>query len=111
MSRNISYALTGWLAGVLTTLVLGFVWPKIFPGIINVEHYYGAGPNLIAIIGINLLLMSPASLIGGLIGGRVSLEGGEMGQRLIAVIFGAIFTIPFNCVGFLFFTGYGFSIS
>ena len=111
MSRNVSYALTGWLGGMLATLVLGFVWPRIFPGIVNVENYYGDGPGLLAIIGINLLVMTPAALIGGLIGGRVSIEGGEMSQRLIAVIFGVIFTIPLNCVGFLYFTGYGFSIS
>lgn len=111
MSRNVSYALTGWLAGVLFTIAMGFIWPQVFPGIVNVEHYYGAGPNLITIIGIALLIISPASLLGGFIGGRVSIEGGEMGQRLIAAIFGIIFTIPFGCVLYLFFTGYGFSIS
>jgi len=111
MSRNISYALTGWLAGVLFTIVMGFVWPKIFPGIVNIDHYYGAGPNLISIIGIALLVISPASLVGGLIGGRVSIEGGEAGQRLIAAIFGIIFTIPCGCALYLFFTGYGFGLS
>jgi hypothetical protein len=111
MSRNLSYALTGWLGGVVITLVMGFVWPQIFPGIVNVEHYYGDGPGLITIIGIALLVISPASLVGGLIGGRVSLEGGEIGQRLIAAIFGIVFTIPFDCVVFLYFTGFGFSIS
>lgn len=111
MSRNVSYALTGWLAGLITTLIIGFIWPKIFPGIVNVEHYYGDGPGLITIIGIALLVMSPASLVGGFIGGRVSLEGGEMGQRLIAAIFGIFFTMPFGCAVFMYFTGFGFSIS
>ncbi len=111
MSRNVSYALTGWLAGVVTTLVMGFGWPLAFPAIVNVEHYYGDGPSLITIVGIALSVMSPASLVGGLIGSRVSLEGGEMGQRLIAAIFGVIFTVPCGCVVFLFFTGYGFGIS
>ena len=111
MSRNVSYALTGWLAGVVTTLVMGFAWPTIFPAIVNVEHYYGDGPGLITIVGIGLLVMSPASLVGGLIGGRVSLEGGELGQRIIAAIFGVLFTMPFACVVLLFFTGFGFGLS
>ncbi|MCP5096631.1 MAG: hypothetical protein GY943_13845 [Chloroflexi bacterium] len=111
MSRNISYAITGWLAGVVTTLVMGFVWPTIFPAIVNVEHYYGDGPSLITIIGIVLLVMSPASLVGGIIGGRLSIEGGEGSQRMIAAIFGILFTLPFACVVFLFFTGFGFGIS
>ena len=111
MSRNVSYALTGWLAGVVTILVMGFAWPFIFPAIVNVDHYYGDGPGLLTIIGIILLVMTPASLLGGLIGGRVSLEGGDMQHRLIAVVFGVLFTIPFACVGLLYFTGWGFSIS
>jgi len=111
MSRNFSYALTGWLAGVMTSLIMGFLWPQVFPGIVNVEHYYGDGPSLITIIGIGILVMSPASLIGGIVGGRVSIEGGEASQRLIAVIFGIFFTMPFACAVFLYFTGFGFSIS
>ena len=110
MSRNVSYALTGWLAGAVTILVMGFAWPFIFPAIVNVEHYYGDGPSLLAIIGIVLLLMTPLSLIGGLIGGRVSLEGGDLQHRVIAAVFGIIFTIPCGCVALLYFTGWGFSI-
>ncbi len=110
MTRNISYALSGWLAGVVTISVLGFAWQFIFPAIVNVEHYYGAGPGLLAIIGIAILLISPAALVGGLIGGRVSIEGGDMQQRLIAAIFGVVFSIPCGCVTFLYFTGWGFSI-
>ena len=111
MSRNVSYALSGWLAGVVTILVMGFAWQYAFPAIVNVEHYYGDGPGLLAIIGIVLLLMTPLSLIGGLIGGRISLEGGDLQQRLIAAIFGVFFSIPCGCVGFMYFTGWGFYIS
>lgn len=111
MSRNISYALSGWLAGVVTVFVLGFTWQYAFPAVVNVEHYYGDGPGLLAIIGIALLLVTPLSLIGGLIGGRISLEGGDLQQRLIAAVFGVIFTIPCGCVVLLYFTGWGFSIS
>lgn len=111
MSRNLSYALTGWLGGVATTIVLGLLWPIIFPAIINVENYYGEGPGLLTIIGITLLVMTPASLVGGIVGGRASIEGGEVSQRMISVIFGVVFTVPFGCAVFLFFTGFGFSIS
>jgi len=111
MSRNISYALSGWLAGVLITIVMGFVWPQVFPGIVNIEHYYGAGPNLLTIIGMALLVISPTSLFGGFVGGRVSIEGGEMGRRLIAGIFGILFSIPCSCSVFMYFTGFGFTLS
>ncbi len=111
MNRNVGYALTGWVTGVVTTLIMGFAWPIMFPGIVIVEHYYGDGPGLITIIGIALLIMSPASLVGGLIGGRLSIEGGEGSQRLIAVIFSVLFTLPFTCGVLLFFTGFGYSIS
>ena len=111
MSRNISYALTGWLAGIVTVVVMGLVWPSVFPGIVNVDHYYGAGPSLPMIIFIASLVISPASLVGGFIGGRVTIEGGEMTQRGIAAIFGVFFAIPFACVVLMYFTGWGFSIS
>ena len=111
MSQNISFALTGWVAGILTTLVMGFAWQFAFPGIVNVEHYYGDGPSLITIIGIAALVMSPAALAGGIIGGRISVEGGEIGRRLFAAIFGVFLTMPFACVVLMYFTGWGFGIS
>ena len=57
MSRNISYALTGWLAGVATIVVMSVVWPLIFPAIVNIDHYYGAGPSLPVIVIIGLLVI------------------------------------------------------
>lgn len=108
MSRNLSYALTGWIAGLVTTVVMGLVWPIIFPAIINVENYYGDGPGMLTIMAITAAIMTPASIVGGIIGGRVSKEGGEAGRRVIAVIFAALFTVPVGVLVFLFFTGYGF---
>jgi len=90
----------------MSTLGLGLAWPIIFPAIVRPEHYYGAGPGLLQIIGITLVIASPAALIGGLIGGHLSIEGGERGQRLIAIIFGIIFSSPFGCGGLWFFTGF-----
>ncbi len=106
LPRSLSYALTGWIAGAVATLVLGLSWPIIFPAIVRPEHYYGAGPGLIPILGIVLVLASPMAAIGGLIGGNLALEGGEGGQRLIAIIFGIIFSFPCNCGGLWFFTGF-----
>ena len=109
MSRNLSNALTGWIAGLTATVALGFTWPIIFPAIINVENYYGDGPGLFAIIGLSALVMTPVSAIAGIMGGRVSKEGGKGSQRLIAIMFAILFTIPVDGLVLLFFTGYGFS--
>ena len=57
MSRNISYALIGWFAGIVSVVILGLVWPFVFPGIVNIDHYYGAGPSLPMIIFIATLII------------------------------------------------------
>ena len=111
ISRSLSFALTGWVAGALGSIILGFSWPIFFPAIINVENYYGDGPGLFAIIGLSLLVMTPFSLIGGLLGSRVAIEGGEFSQRAIAAIFAIVFTIPCSCGVLLFFTGFGFGLA
>jgi hypothetical protein len=104
--RFLSYAFTGWLAGAIATLGLGLAWPIIFPAIVRPENYYGAGPGLLQILAIVLVLATPAALVGGLVGSRLSIEGGERGQRLITIIFGIIFSLPCSCYGFWFFTGF-----
>ena len=104
--KTLSYALTGWIGGVASTLILGLSWPFIFPAIVNVEHYYGDGPGLLTILGIVLAVISIPALLGGFIGSRVSVEGGELGQRTFAVIFGILFSAPLICGGLWFFTGF-----
>lgn len=104
--RSLSYAITGWVAGVMSTLGLGLAWPIIFPAIVRPERYYGDGPGLLQILGIVLILATPTALLGGLIGSRLSIEGGERGQRLLAIIFGIIFSAPCGGVGLWFFTGF-----
>ncbi|MFK7800227.1 MAG: hypothetical protein AB8G95_01220 [Anaerolineae bacterium] len=104
--KDLSYALTGWLGGLAAVLILGLSWPIIFPAIINVENYYGSGPGLPAILGIVASVITLPALIGGLIGGRVSVEGGERGQRTFAVIFGILLSSPLICFGLWFFTGF-----
>jgi hypothetical protein len=71
-----------------------------------VEHYYGAGPSLVAIIAFSVLLASPGGLIGGLIGSRIPREGGQTEQFYMAGIMGMIFSVPFACMILWFFTGW-----
>jgi hypothetical protein len=105
--RNaLTFALTGWLAGALLVLAIGFVWPSIFPAIVVVEHYYGAGPSLLTIIVFSILLASPGGLIGGWIGSRIPREGGRTEQFYMAGIMGILFSLPFACMMLWLFTGW-----
>lgn len=106
ISEYLSSALTGWIAGVLGTLVFGLAWTIIFPAIVNPEHYYGPGPGLPLIIGLAALWATPGALIGGLIGGRVAREGGKWTQRGLAAIFGILLSLPCSCYSLWVFTGY-----
>jgi len=104
--RTLSLALTGWVAGVIAAVGMGFCWPIIFPAIVRNEHYYGAGPSLPFIIGLVSIFASPAALVGGLIGGRIPREGGQTDEIIMAVIFGVLLSTPFACYGFWIFTGW-----
>jgi hypothetical protein len=104
--RLLVFALTGWLVGAIVVVAIGFVWPKIFPAIVVVEHYYGAGPSLLTIIVFSLILASPGGLVGGLIGSRIPREGGQREQFYMAGILGIIFSLPFACMILWFFTGW-----
>lgn len=106
LASNLRFALSGWIAGVAATILLGLVWPQIMPAIVNVEHYYGAGPGIWVIMGIVLLLASPAAAVGGFIGSRIPREGGRREQQLAAVVTGIVLAMPFACYGLWFFTGY-----
>jgi hypothetical protein len=104
--RPLVYALTGWLVGAIAAVAIGLAWPSMFPAIVLVEHYYGAGPNLFNIIVFSVLLASPGGLIGGLIGSRIPREGGQTEQFYMAGIMGIIFSLPFACMILWFFTGW-----
>jgi hypothetical protein len=106
IKQTLAYALVGWVAGVITALVVGLLWPTIFPAVIRIQHYYGTGPSLLLIIAIVLIYASPAALIGGMLGGWVPREGGRADQFLLAAIFGALLALPFGCYGMWFFTGW-----
>lgn len=104
--RPFTFALTGWLVGAIAVLMIGFSWPAIFPAIVVVEHYYGAGPDLLTIILFSVILASPGGLIGGIIGSRIPREGGQREQFYMAGILGIIFSLPFACMILWFFTGW-----
>jgi len=104
--KPLAFALTGWLVGAIAAIIIGFVWPKIFPAIVVVQHYYGAGPSLFTIIIFSVILASPGGLLGGFIGSRIPREGGQSEQFLMAGIMGIILSVPFSCMMLWFFTGW-----
>lgn len=106
ITRNLRYALTGWIGGVVAILGLGFLWPAIFPGITQAVHYDAPDPGLPLILVISLLIATPAALIGGWVGSRVPREGGSTEQTIMAFLLGAILTIPFGCASLWVFSGY-----
>lgn len=104
--RPMTFALTGWMVSVVAIIGVGLYWPTAFPAIVENQHYYGAGPAMPVIIGIVLLIASPAALVGGWVGSRVPREGGATEQHIMAAIMGMIFSLPFACSGLWFFTGW-----
>jgi hypothetical protein len=106
LRKLVGFALTGWLVGAIAVVLIGFAWPAIFPAIVVVDHYYGAGPKLPTIIALSLLLASPGGLVGGLIGSRIPREGGYREQMVMAGLMGIILSLPFSCLMLWFFTGW-----
>jgi hypothetical protein len=104
--RPLKFALIGWVTAIIATVVVGLTWPAIFPAIVVVDHYYGAGPDLLTIIIFSAILASPGGLIGGLIGSRIPREGGQTEQAYMAGIMGILFSLPFGCLILWFFTGW-----
>ena len=106
LRKLVGFALTGWLVGAIAVVLIGFAWPTIFPAIVVVDHYYGAGPKLPTIIGLSILLASPGGLAGGLIGSRIPREGGYKEQIFMAGLMGIVLSLPFSCLILWFFTGW-----
>jgi hypothetical protein len=94
-------ALIGFVAGSLTTLVLSFLWLKLFP----IIDRTGQGSGLPLALLFILAILSPVSIIGGLIGGAIPKEGGRKDQLTYAAIISSFLTIPF-ALFVLWFTGF-----
>ena len=105
--RWLQFAVSGWVAGTVALVLLSLVWPNIFPGFVNYQHYdpTGAPPNLVGIVLIDLAAASLPALIGGIVGGNVPKEGGNRQQLVMAGIFGVIFALPCGCGGLWMFSG------
>ena len=94
-------AITGCIIGILTTLMLSFLWLNVIP----VVDRTGQGPGLPMILLILMGIVSPVSIIGGLLGGMIPKEGGRKDQVIYAAIFGAFLTTPF-ALFLLWYTGF-----
>lgn len=104
--KFLRFALIGWIAGILFTLLVGLIWPAIFPGITHPEHYYiGAILTLQSTIVISMMVASLPALIGGIIGGFLPREGGSRDQQIAAAIGGIILSIPFGCFNYWMLSG------
>src|SRR5258708_24618311 len=95
------FAFVGWVAGVLALILLSLVWPNVMPGCVHYSHYdpTGPAPNLVLIVAVILAAASLPAIIGGVIGGRISKEGGNRQQLIMAGIFGIILALPVGCFG------------
>ena len=99
--NHILNAITGWIIGILTTLALSFLWLNVIPVVDRV----GQGPNLPTIVLILMGMVSPVSIIGGLLGGMIPKEGGRKDQAVYAAILSAFMTTPF-ALFLLWYTGF-----
>ena len=91
----------GWIASSLFTILMGLIWPAIFPGMVRAAP--GSTEPLISLtttIFIILTFTSIPGLIGGLVGGSLSREGGNRDQLIIAALGGIIAAVPFGCFNF-----------
>ncbi len=101
------FALAGWVAGVLALIVLSFLWPNVLPGFVHYNHYdpTGPAPNLVLVVATILAAASLPAIVGGVVGGRISKEGGDRQQLFMAAIFGIILALPVGCFSLWLFSG------
>lgn len=102
----LTFGLIGWLAGGLAALIFSVAWPAVFPAVLRGDGLYGDLPSLPVMSALVVAAASPGAFVGGLIGGRVPNEGGEVEQRWVAAIGGVLLAAPFACGGLWFFTGW-----
>jgi hypothetical protein len=96
MRQNLLFALTGWVAGLCSILGVALI---VFPALLGTSKSIRTVPDLLA-LALVVLLVSPAALAGGLIGSRVSKEGGRSGQMIMAAVVAIIAAVPLSCVAF-----------
>jgi len=100
----VAHALIGWLGGAAGILGFGLFLLAAFPGTVRLSPD-GSQPGVPLVLGLSLLIATPFSLVGGVLGGRVAREGGVNEQRVMAVIFGLLLALPAACFNFWSFGG------
>jgi hypothetical protein len=99
--QTLVFACVGWVSGLLATLGLSGLLPKILPVTDRVSAVEGSWKFLPIV----LVLVTPAALVGGVVGSKLVKEGGRREQIIYAILFGIIFTLPFAaCI--LWYTGW-----
>ena len=101
LSQHLLNALVGWISGLLIAIGFSYLWHVALP----VVDRTGQGAGIPIILTLILIILTPITIAGGVIGGRLPREGGRNQILIYAAIFGALFAIPFSC--FLFwYTGW-----
>src|SRR5687767_5488530 len=90
------FAGTGIVAGLAITTAMGFIF---FPTLMGQINFSGSLADL-AILWLVGVPTALAALVGGLVGGRLSLEGGRSSQIMMAIIVGIMLALPVSCIGF-----------
>lgn len=101
LRQNLQFALVGWVAGLCSVLAIALI---IFPVFFGISKSISTLPDLVA-FALVALLVSPAALLGGLIGSRATREGGRSGQLIMAAVVGIMAAVPLSCVAF-YYTGW-----
>jgi hypothetical protein len=99
--QNLLFALVGWVVGLCCILAIALI---VFPVFFGISKSISTLPDLLA-FALVVALVSPATLLGGLLGGRALKEGGRSGQLIMAAVVGVIAAIPLSCVAF-YYTGW-----
>lgn len=97
LRRYLLFAGLGWLAAAGMVLALGVCSVAVFPGIVR---FAGASVTLLglpSVVLVPLLLASLPGMVGGLLGGRIPIEGGAQDQWQMAAICGVLAAVPFAC--------------
>ena len=100
-SQHLLNALIGLIFGLLVVFGFSYLWQAVMP----VVDRTGQGNTYGLVLTVILFLLTPVTIAGGVIGGRIPREGGRTQMFIYAALFGGLFAIPFSC--FLFwYTGW-----
>jgi hypothetical protein len=98
------FMLTGWLAAVAAVLLLGVGWPSVFPSGLKLAEFYGSNFGYPLVVLTAIIIATPVSLVGGLIGSRIPREGGQRDQYVAAALIAILMALPFSCLFLWYFT-------